>query len=359
MIPLFKPFMPEVPLVDNLLHSGLLSYGRYGREFESLLCEYFATNQLIVTNTFSSAIQVALTTIGLKPGDKAIVSPMACLASTQPLLSLGIQVIWADVDSQLGTLDPESVRILIRENPQVIIHNHFCGYPGHIDEINAIGREFGIPVVDDGIEAFGSEYGGNKLGNVGSDVTIFSLNPVRFPNTLDGGVVIFRDKDLYYKSILVRDAGIDRSQFRDESGEIDPKCDITLIGYSATPNELTSYIGTRQMLHATDILARQRENAQQWGVALASHSDIIPVKAAGANPNYWVYGVLVPDKKAYLLKFRLLGYYASGVHLNNNEYSVFGSRKELSGVNEFYKHFIALPCGWWISPEKIFNFNSL
>lgn len=349
MIPLYKPFMPAVPLVDEILHSGQLAYGKYGREFEDKLREFFGVDNLIVTNTFNMSILVALTNLGLKPGDKAIVSPMACLASTQPLLSIGIRVIWADVDPQLGTLDPESVRKLIKLNPKVIIHNHFCGYPGHIDEINAIGREFGIPVIDDGIEAFGSEYKGRKLGNVGSDVTIFSFNPVRFPNTLDGGVVIFKEENLYKRCILIRDAGIDRSRFRDEYGEINPNCDIELVGHSATPMEVGSYIGIQQMKQADEILTRQRQNAREWDSVFKNDEEVSPVIRVESNPNYWVYGVLVPDKREYLIKFRKKGYYASGVHLNNNLYSVFGDQRVLPGVRSFSNSFLALPSGWWVS----------
>jgi perosamine synthetase len=354
MIPLYKPFMPDVPGLDEILHSEHLAYGKHGREFENILRTYFNTENLLVTNTFNMAILVALTTLSISSGDKAIVSPMACLASTQPLLSMGIKVIWADVDPKLGTLDPDSVRSLVKQNPKVIIHNHFCGYPGYIDEINDIGLEYGIPIVDDGIEAFGSEYKGNKVGNVGTDVAIFSFNPVRFPNTLDGGVVIFKDEQLYKKSILVRDAGIDRSRFRDELGEIDPACDIKMVGHSATPMEIGSYIGIQQMKYADEILASQRTNAQQWDEVFQNKADICPIKNKHSNPNYWVYGVLVPEKRKYLKMFREKGYYASGVHINNNLYSVFGDQVKLPGVTKFYNSFLSLPCGWWVKSEQIF-----
>jgi len=353
MIPLYKPFMPEVPLVNEILHSGQLAYGKYGREFEAILREFFGNENLLVTNTFNMSILVALTTLGLKPGDKAIVSPMACLASTQPLLSMGIKVIWADVDPDLGTLDPDSVRKLLHHKPKAIIHNHFCGYPGHIDEINAIGQEFGIPVMDDGIEAFGSEYKGQKLGNVGTDVTVFSFNPVRFPNTLDGGMVIFKNKKLFEKSILVRDAGIDRKRFRDEYGEIDPACDIELVGHSATPMEIGSYLGIQQMKHAEEILAKQRVNAKRWDQVFDGSTDVKTIKHKDSNPNYWVYGVLVPDKREYLKMCREKGYYASGVHINNDNYSVFGNQVELLGVTEFYNNFLAVPSGWWVKQNDI------
>ncbi len=347
MIPLYKPFMPETPLVNEILQSGQLAYGKYGKEFESLLANYFGTSNVLVTNTFNMAILVALTTLDIKAGDIVIVSPMACLASTQPLLSMGIKVQWADVDPLTGTLCPDSVRNLMKTNPKAIIHNHFCGYPGYIDEINSIGEEFDIPIIDDGIEAFGSEYKGGKIGNVGSDVTIFSFNPVRIPNTLDGGAVLFKDAKLFEKSKLIRDAGIDRTRFRDCLGEINPNCDIQLVGHSATPMELNTYIGIQQMQNVNHLIEKQRSNAMVWDEKLSNSPKIKPLSFLNGNPNYWVYGILAKDKIDTIKHFREKGFYASGVHINNNIYSVFNNKISLSGVNEFMNRFIALPCGWW------------
>ena len=353
MIPLYKPYMAEVPLINDILNSGQLAYGKYGKEFENKLRSYFGVDNLMVTNTFNMAILVALSTLGLKAGDKVVASPMACLASTQPLLSMGLKIIWADVDPKRGTLDPDSVKKLVEQKPKAIIHNHFCGYPGHIDEINAIGREYGIFVIDDGIEAFGSEYKGNKIGNTGTDVTIFSFNPVRFPNTLDGGAIIFKDTNFYEKSLLVRDAGIDRTRFRNEYGEINPDCDISIIGHSATPMELNSYIGIQQMMNSDDIIEKQRSNAKQWDETINNIPDVNSVLCKNSLPNYWVYGILVPDKLKYLKNFREKGYYTSGVHLNNNTYTVFGDQTSLLGVSDFYKSFLALPSGWWVNKSTI------
>lgn len=349
MIPLYKPFMPDVPLVDEILHSGRLAYGRYGREFEESLAAYLETPNVIVTNAFNMAILVALSTLGIGAGAAVIASPMACLASTQPLLSMGIKVRWADVDPETGTLCPESVGKLMTAGPAAIIHNHFCGHVGFIDEINDIGRKHAVPVIDDCIEAFGSEYKGKKLGNVGTDVTVFSFNPVRLPNTLDGGAIVFKDQSLLKKSILVRDCGIDRKRFRDELGEINPDCDIELVGHSATMNEVSSYIGIQQMRKVKDLLAAQRENASAWDKKIAGFPfDIRSLKRVETKPNYWVYGTLAGDKMETIKYFRQKGFYASGVHLNNNIYSVFNDRKPLKGTKEFQSKFVALPCGWWM-----------
>lgn len=256
---LFKPFMPELPELDEILHSGALAYGKYSKQFEEKLKEYFDTPYLIVTNSFNTAISVAVTSMGLSSGDEVIASPMACLASTQPYLSSGLKIKWCDVDSKTGTLSPDALRKVITNKTKAIIHNHFCGYPGHIDEINEIGSEFDIPVIDDGIECFGSEYKGKKIGNVGTDVTVFSLTAVRIPNTIDGGIVIFKSKELYEKSLRIRDCGIDRTIFRDDIGEISPKCDITEIGYSATMSNVNGYIGMVQMRYVDELLDMQRK----------------------------------------------------------------------------------------------------
>lgn len=349
MIPLFKPYMPNLPEIECLLHSGALAYGDYVKKFENKLRDFFDTPYLMVTSSFQLAISVMLTTLGLKPGDDIIASPMACLASTQPYLAYGLNIHWADVDPKTGTLDPTSAEKRIKKDTKAIIHNHFCGYPGYIEEINSIGKDYGIPVIDDGIECFGSEYHGMKIGNCGTDVTVFSLTAVRFCNCIDGGVVIFKDKDQYNKSLLIRDCGIDRTRFRDEMGEISQDCDISLVGYSATMSNVNGYIGLRQMDEIKGLLDRHRAQAEKWKKQFDSLNSIMPIHREHCNPNYWVYGLLTDDKIKSIKFYRDLGYYASGVHIRNDIYSAFGKPEEqLPGVDKFYNSFIALPCGWWM-----------
>lgn len=348
MIPLYKPHMPELPELNSILHSGQLAYGIYSKEFEKQLGEFVGNTNIWATNSFNMAIAVVISLLDIKSCDEVIASPMACLASTQPFAAHEINVKWADVDPTTGTLDPDSVEKSISSKTKAIVHNHFCGYPGHIDEINKVGKKYGIPVIDDGIEAFGSEYRGQKIGNCGTDFTIFSFNAVRLPNTIDGGAVVIKDHEMFRKAELIRDCGIDRKIFRDEIGEINPNCDITLRGHSATISNVNAYIGIQQMKCMEGILKAQRKQAMEWDRKLKECDDIQIIKCKESNPNYWVYGILVPDKRECIKKFREYGWYASGVHLNNNNYSIFGRQKFLPGVKEFYERFVAIPCGWWV-----------
>ncbi|MBF6597919.1 MAG: aminotransferase class V-fold PLP-dependent enzyme [Fermentimonas sp.] len=350
MIPLYKPYMPkELPELNEILYSGALAYGKWGRKFEEMLSNYIGNTHIAVVNSFNSAMLVTIATLGIKAGDDVIASPMSCLASNQPFASMGINVIWADIDPEIGTLCPKSVKEKITSKTKAIFHNHYCGYPGYIDEINEIGRQKGIYVVDDAIEAFGTEYKGRKIGNAGSDATVFSFQAVRIPNTIDGGAVVFKDKSLHEKAKKVRDFGIERSTFRDQLGEISKESDIVEPGFGATLSDVNSYIGCIQLEHIEELLRIHIDNAQKWKVKLEDkeYSELKVLGKSFQKPNYWVFGLLSDNKIKTIKHFREKGFYASGVHLPNNNYSVFGNQKVLLGVEEFYSKFVALPCGWW------------
>lgn len=353
MIPLFKPYMPDLPDIEKILYSGRLAYGQYSELFEKELKEYFGTPYLLVTNSFFTAILVSVSALGLQKGDEIIASPMACLASTQPYLSMGLEIKWCDIDPARGTLDPDSLKHSISKHTKAVIHNHFCGYPGYIDEINKICKEYEIPIIDDGIECFGSEYKKRKIGACNSDVTVFSLGPVRIPNAIEGGVIIFKDKGLYEKSLLLRDCGINRSKFRDEMGEISPVCDIETIGYSAMMSNVNGYIGYRQIHHISNLLLQQRKNAEFLKEQFKFCKSLKPLNTVDTNPNYWVFGLLAKNKRSAIMSFRERGLWASGVHINNNRYTAFKDQRELQGVNDFNNHFVAIPSGWWIKEYDV------
>lgn len=353
MIPLYKPYIPAIPEVNTILHSGQLAAGVYTKLFESKLQGFFNKNNVASVNSFTGAISVATSTIGLKPGDEIITSPMACLGSTQPYAGAGLKIIWADVDPATGTLNPDDVRKRISTRTKAIVHNHFCGYPGYIDEINTIGEDNGIWVIDDGIECFGTKYKGTLIGNCGTDVTVFSFNPVRVLTTIEGGAITFKDENLFKKSLLIRDCGIDRSRFRDLMGEINPDCDIYLQGYGATLSNVNAYIGVQQFENLENRMLKHSRNAEAWEAALTDVKGIKPLSTINGEPNFWVFGAIADNKIKAIEFFRNKGYYASGVHINNNIYSVFGRQKNLPGVDKFVNSFIALPCGWWLNPDDI------
>ena len=352
MISMFKPFMPELPELDDILHSGKLAYGEYSKKFEAILKDYFGTEYVLALNSYSTCFDIIVKLLNLKDDDEVIMSPICCLASSQPIVTNKLKVVWADIDCATGTLLPSSVEQKITSKTKLIIHNHFCGYPGHTNEINSIGKKYSIPVVDDGIEAFGSSYDDKKIGNTGADFTVFSLSAVRFPSTIEGGVLIVKDKELYEKALLMSDLGINRSIFRKQNGEISEDCDISMPGYGAKMSNVNGYIGIKQMEHCDWVLEKQRDNAETLKKLLCGDNHITFLGNELSKPNYWVFGMLVDNKDYYLNLFRGKGLYASSVHLDNRHYSVFNNKTPLPGADYFSEHFIALPSGWFADKEE-------
>ena len=351
MIQLFKPYVnPELSLLDEIIHSGQLAYGKYAREFEKKLAEYIGIERVLCTNSFNSAYLVIIKALGLKPGDEVIASPMCCLASSQPFAINGIKLIWADVNPNDGLLDPECVTKKICSRTKAILHNHFGGYVGHVEEMREIANKHDLILIDDVSEAFGSLYNNKPAGQWGADATIYSFQTVRLPNAIDGGGISFADRPLYDKAERLRDYGINRLKFRDDIGEISASCDICEPSYGALPNDINGYIGLKCMERINNLLFIQSQNAVKWESSLPK--DCIPIAHVDkTNPNYWVYGVLADNKREFIRKMRAKGYYASGIHLPNNLYSLFDRQEELPGVSQFASQFVALPCGWWMKKE--------
>lgn len=352
MVSIYKPFMPEhiTEGINEILYSGQLAYGKYGREFEKTLSQFIGNPDILTTATYNQALLMVLSILDLKPGDEIIASPVSCLASNQPFAVKNLTIKWIDVDPETSVMDVSQLNSLITKDTKAIFNNLFCGYAGELDEVYNIAKEFGIPVIDDCIEAFGTEYKGKKTGNTGADMTVFSFQTVRLPNTIDGGAIAFNNKVFFEKARLVRDYGIERANFRLENGEINPNCDISIEGYGATMSEINSYIGFKQMQEIEVLFTKQKANAEKWNTFFAKQTNAKPLHLnENVNPNYWVYGVLAENKTEFLQQMKDKGFYATGVHINNNIYSVFKNNENLPGVNEFMKKYVAIPSGWWVN----------
>jgi dTDP-4-amino-4,6-dideoxygalactose transaminase len=359
MINLFKFYNPPNSLgedLEKILLSGNLTSGTQVRIFEQQLREYIGNPLLLVTSNNTYASLIALVLCNLKNNDEVIASPMSCLASNQPVLNFGAKIIWADIDPLTGSLCPDDVLKKITSKTKAIIHYHWGGYPGHIDEINQIGRLHGIPVIDDAIESFGSVYKGKTMGNHGTTMTTFSFQTVRLPNSIDGGAISFSDELLFKKALLIRDFGINRSSFRDNLGEISAASNIESIGYNAVMNEISGYIGVKVLEQTAELIQKQRINASQWDNNFISQSGVQLLKRQDILPNYWIYSFLTNNRDSVLEKFRSKGFYASKVHIRNDHYSCFGKfDSTLIGTDEFSKKELCIPSGWWVNPEEILH----
>lgn len=355
MIPILKPFMPQdVELgITEILYSGKLSYGKQARLFEKKL-KKFVNNDLTLTLSCNS-IYFALKLLELKENDEVIVSPMCCLMTSQPIANVGAKTIWCDIDPLTGTLDPDNLKKKISVRTKAIIHYHWSGNIGYIDEVIEIANEKGIPVIEDVSESFGAKYKNKIIGNTKSDITCYSFTPARIPNALNSSGISFSNKKLFEKAKLRRDLGINRINFRDDLNEININCDISTSGDSNLIDEITGFVGAKQIEHIHNLINYQREIAQIWYDFIENNEGFSTLKnRTEVEKNYWTFTILSNERDKLLNDMREKGIYATKLHVRNDYYSLFGNlNSDLIGVKKFSDTQLSLPCGWWVNKMEL------
>lgn len=349
MIPLYKPFVPPLLEINEILSSGHLAYGEYGRMLESRLANFIGNPYCLVTNNYSNALLLSLLTLGIKKGDKVVISPLVCLATSQPISALGIDLVFCDINYDNGALDSYKLDYILKtEKVACIVFTHYAGIVGDVEGIKKVSIAHSVPVIEDASDAFGSKYNGNYVGNNGFDVTVFSFSAVRNPNMIDSGGITFANKEQYSKAYLIRDAGIDRTTFRDHLGEIDLSSDILLPGLGATLDEVRSFIGLKQFDVLDDIIVKNKTNMRRIANVLAQSNKVMPILSNLGESNGWILPIHVTDKLELIKALKGVGITSSSVHGNIANYSIYNNQKKMENAEKFLDAFLAIPCGWWI-----------
>lgn len=356
LIPMFKPYIPKNIDMNIPLQNDNISFGHYGKKFESRLKQFFNNEYTITINSFNNAYFVLLQSLGIKHGDEVLVSPLACLESIQPLKAYGLNIKFIDVDRNTGLIELDEIRKACCDKTKLVIINHYLGNVFNIKEIVNFLEEKSIILINDCIEAFGAKINDNYLGDIQLRSNfIFNFSAVRNPNTVTGACICTHDEIVFKTLQRVRDNGIDRNYFRKKDGEINEEYDISVIGYSGMMNELNSYLGCMQMDNIDKIFAYQNKNALKWKLILSKYFPEVQdnfYNDSCTTPNYWVYGFHTSSKKTTIDKLEKIGFSSSKVHINNNIYSLF-NMIELKNVRQFMEDFLAVPSGWWIQDNEL------
>ncbi|HOZ46489.1 MAG TPA: DegT/DnrJ/EryC1/StrS family aminotransferase [Candidatus Hydrogenedentes bacterium] len=203
----------EVAMVADMTRRNELSGGTpVVRAFEQRWREWIGTRFAVTTVNGTSALYSAYFGLGVGPGDEVICPVNTWICSIAPALLLGARPVFCDIDPDSLMMDPEAVRARITEKTACICAVHLWGNVCHMDAITAIGREHGIPVLEDCSHAHGAKYKGKMCGAVG-DVACWSLQGSKPVSAGEGGVLTTDVIDVFERACLVgqvnRIAGID------------------------------------------------------------------------------------------------------------------------------------------------------
>jgi len=214
--PRFEQFVPILypntpPLDDGLLEelsdlfrSGMLTKGKHLSRLEALVGERLGVAHAIAVSSCTVGLLLVYDALGLS--GEVIVPSFTFMATVHPLMWVGAQPEFVDVDPNTWCLDPNAVRATITDRTTGIVAVHNFGNPAAVSELEAIARSSGVPLVFDSAHAFGSLYRGSPIGGFGA-AEVFSLTPTKPVVAGEGGIIATNDADLADHVRLAREYG--------------------------------------------------------------------------------------------------------------------------------------------------------
>lgn len=366
---LFKVHSKTAEILDRVkevLQSGFINEGTQVLQLTNAFAVRFKTDQLVLTNSCTSALTMALRLANVKPYDDVISTPMTCVATNMPIVNNYADIIWADIDPNTGCISASSVEDILDKNPKVkaVMAVAWAGIPPNLAKLSRVCSKKNVKLILDAAHAMFATYKGKPIHDW-ADYTCYSLQAIKHVTTGDGGILVCKDKNDYQRSKSLKWFGIDRDKAKDQKGNWKGQhwdLDILEPGFKFNMNNLSAAVGLAQMPYIDGIIEAHRTNAKLYSKLLKKSKFVKPltVNTKTMNPSYWVYTVKIKHKKldrnSILQKLNDQGIMAGLVHTPNQSYTCFESavnRENLTGVEKFASNQFSLPVGWWLVESDV------
>ena len=197
--------------VEAVLHSGKVNYwtGPQGMDFEKKFAQWQGSKHAISVATGTAALHVALTALGIGPGDEVIVPSYTFIATGFSVVQAGAVPRFADVSIDDHCVSVESAEKLVNDCTKAIIPVHLYGNVCDMDPIMAIAKKHNLYVIEDNAEAFGGSYKGKKTGTIGHMAACSFCQNKTFTTGGEGGMVTTDNEEWAWNARSFRDHGYD------------------------------------------------------------------------------------------------------------------------------------------------------
>ena len=265
--------------------------------FEKDLEEFVGEGKHVVAlSAGTAAVHLALLACGVKPGDEVLVQSFTFCASSHPITYLGATPVFVDSEVDTWNMDPVLLEEAIQDRiektgktPKAIVPVALYGMPYKVDEIMAVADRYGIPVIEDAAEGFGSRYDGRMLGTFGK-YGVLSFNGNKMITTSGGGALICRTEE------EARQTKFYATQARDAA----PHYQHTHIGYNYRMSNICAGIGRGQMFVLDEHVARRRAIHTLYTELLKDVPGITVLQNPDGrfDSNFWLTCILVDPSVA-------------------------------------------------------------
>jgi dTDP-4-amino-4,6-dideoxygalactose transaminase len=199
--------------IRGVLESSSFILGTEVSAFEQEFAAYCCAAHAVGVNSGTSALHLAFLTAGIGPGDEVITTPFTFVATVAAIYYVGATPVYADIEPASFNIDPGAIEAAITRRTKAIVPVHLYGQTADMDPILNIGRQHGIPVIEDAAQAHGSEYKGRRAGSMGA-MACFSFYPGKNLGAYgEAGAVVTNDAKHAEKLRMLRDWGSDRKYF--------------------------------------------------------------------------------------------------------------------------------------------------
>ncbi len=239
-----------IKAVEQVLRSGKVNYwtGPKGMEFERKFAAWQGSRFAISTSSGTSALHVALSAVGIGPGDEVIVPSYTFIASSFSIVQAGAIPRFADVNLDDHCISVASAEKLVNERTRAIMPVHLYGNVCDMDPILAFAKKHDLFVIEDNAEAFGGVYKGKKTGTFGQMAACSFCQNKTFTTGGEGGMVTTDDEDLAWNARSFRDHGYDVKE-RLHLLELEQKLPYihNMVGWNYRMTEMQSAIGLTEL----------------------------------------------------------------------------------------------------------------
>ncbi len=288
----------------RVINSKRYVKGPEGKEFEDKFANFSGARYAVATNSGTSALHVALLTLGIKKGDEVIIPSHTFVATASPLLHIGALPVFAEIDEKTYTLDIEDVKSKITKKTRAIIPVHLYGHPCDMDPLRDLAEDHDLKILEDACQAHGAVYKGKeKVGGLG-DMACFSFFPSKNMTVAgDGGMITTNNEDY---AVTAR-ALVDQGRLKGKKYEHD------LAGFNYRMSELLAAIGSVQLKHLPSWIEKRRQHAQLYTQLLRDTDVTVPVEAEWAKHVYHLF-VIRHKKRDDLQKYLKDKDIGTGIH---------------------------------------------
>ncbi len=260
--------------VLDVLRNGRFILGENVKSLEQEIARSCGAEHGIGVASGTDALILALSAVGVGPGDEVITSPFTFVATVEAICLLGARPVFADIDPQTFNLDPAAAERKITDRTRAILPVHLYGQPADIRSLSRLAESHNLRLVWDGAQAIGSEYDGRGVGDYPDALTLSFYPTKNLGGAGDGGMIVTNDGELAEKVRYLR--------FHGSAGSYSYK----YVGYCSRLDEIQAAILRVKMPHLDAWNEARRRNASAYRELLEDLGIELPIAAANCKHTY-------------------------------------------------------------------------